>query len=168
MRKLSPMTKREKDQDSTFWRFIFVFLLIYMCISFFIKPMTTSGPSMEPTFTEGDFILCNRINKAYTYDDIVVVKIMTGLIPKNIIKRVVGVPGDTLYVKNGELYINNVKEERGFPKINDAGILNSPITLGENEYFILGDNRNNSNDSRNIGPVTKIDGKVISTGINFK
>ena len=74
------------------------------------------------------------------------------------VKRVVGVPGDTLYIKNGLLYVNEETVEEYFnDRIAEPGLLESEVTLGEDEYFVIGDNCNNSEDSRsaNIGSVRK-------------
>ena len=73
-------------------------------------------------------------------------------------KRVVAVPGDTLYIKNGMLYVNGEIEEDYFDdKIAEPGLAENEITLGEDEYFVIGDNCNNSEDSRsaNIGNIKK-------------
>ena len=74
------------------------------------------------------------------------------------VKRVVGAPGDTLYIKNGVLYVNDEPQESYFnDRIAEAGILENELTLEDNEYFVIGDNCNNSEDSRsaNIGSIKK-------------
>ena len=80
----------------------------------------------------------------------------------------VGLPGETVQINgSGEIYINGEKLEENYGKeiIRDAGAVASPIALGENQYFVLGDNRNNSTDSRIIGPIDKseIIGKLWRT-----
>ncbi len=73
------------------------------------------------------------------------------------VKRIIGMPGETVQIKDGYVYINGVRllEDEQFDKIEDPGDAESPFVLGANEYFVLGDNRNNSEDSRNgnIGAV---------------
>ncbi len=65
------------------------------------------------------------------------------------IKRVVAIPGDTVKIENGFLYVNKNKSFENFPKIDDAGIAKEEITLGSDEYFVLSDNREIMQDSRN-------------------
>ena len=66
------------------------------------------------------------------------------------IKRIIGLPGETVQVKNGEVYIDGeiLGEDYGAEAMEDAGIASDPIELGTDEYFVLGDNRNHSSDSR--------------------
>ena len=117
------------------------------------------GSSMEPYLYNGQTIYISKlsylISKPRSGD--IIVFLPNG--NKNThfyIKRVVGVPGDVVEFRNGRLYVNDVEEvDPKIDKAQDAGIAENAITLGVDEYFVLGDNRNNGEDSRsgNIGPV---------------
>ena len=126
--------------------------------------------SMDPTLNAGDVLLVDRM--AYRFStpkrgDIIVYK--TGDDSKKAsthIKRIIGLPGETIQIKDGQILIDGetYQEDGGFPAIENAGVAETRVTLGNGEYFVLGDNRNNSEDSRyaDMGNVKKrnIIGKV--------
>lgn len=123
-----------------------------------------SGESMLPTYENGNVVFVEKISNNFNRFDIITV------IPEKlnhiIVKRVIGIPGDTIQIIDGFVYINNKQiDDIITDKIKDAGMASTPITLNENEYFILGDNRNNSYDSRfeDVGIITSDDvfGKVL-------
>ena len=119
------------------------------------------GVSMENNLYNGQTIFVNQIAYLLFPPDAgdVVVFLPNGNINTHYyIKRVVGVPGDTVEFKDGRLYVNGVLEEdAGYDKVADPGIAEEPIRIGVDEFFVLGDNRNNSEDSRsgNIGLVKR-------------
>ncbi len=138
------------------WKVFTVVVIAFFLITRFISPVYASGESMMPTIKDGSLILCNSMIKDYKYDDIVVISVWEQTkMPISIIKRVVALPGDHIDIKDGILYVNGVKEERGFDIMEDPGIVTHEIVLGEDEYFVLGDNRNNSSDSRVYGIIKK-------------
>ena len=135
---------------------------------FLIQPFYVSGPSMEPNFHNNQYIIVDQIS--YRFDspnrgDVVVFKW-----PQNIaisfIKRIIALPGETVEVRDGEVYIYNTQNPNGTkltePYLNSETPTNVRRTLGKGEYFVMGDNRYNSSDSRNWGPVGRhlIVGKV--------
>lgn len=143
-----------------FWIFVSVFLavVIVFCIG-----MKTSviGTSMEPCLYNGQSIFLNRIIYKFTSPKAgdVIVFYPNGNDKLHLyVKRVVAVSGDTVQIKSGKLYVNGeVKENMFADKIADAGVAENEVTLGEDEYFVIGDNCNSSEDSRsaNIGNVKK-------------
>lgn len=143
-----------------FW--IFASMLVGV-VTMFCVGMRTSviGSSMEPSLYNGQKIFLNRViyGVSSPREGDVIVFLPNGNEKSHYyVKRVVGVPGDTLYIKNGILYVNGESVEEYFnDRIAEPGLLADEVMLGEDEYFVIGDNCNNSEDSRsaNIGTVKK-------------
>ena len=143
--------------------FFWIFASLLAVVIVFCIGMKTSviGPSMEPSLYNGQKIFLNRLIYKVASPRVgdVIVFLPNGNEKSHYyVKRVVGVPGDTLYIKNGLLYVNEETVEEYFnDRIAEPGLLESEVTLGEDEYFVIGDNCNNSEDSRsaNIGSVRK-------------
>lgn len=130
-------------------------ILILMIIMLIIQPMTISGQSMYPTLNNKDYVFVNKVvssKKSIDRGDIVVtnsnlIDAKTGK-NKKIIKRVIGLPGDHLEIKNGEVYINGdlYKEEYLSTNYTEGYV---DIIVPFESIFVMGDNRQNSEDSRN-------------------
>ena len=144
-------------------------LLAFGLIQAYGIRMAMAGESMEPTINSGDEVMIDRLiyhirdPRAY---DVVVYLPKGNLNAQTSIKRVIGVPGDTVLIKGGNVYVNGeMFEERVIGEsIEDSGIAGNEMKLGSDEYFLLGDNRNNSEDSRyvTVGAIKRdeISGKV--------
>lgn len=122
------------------------------------------GNSMEPTLLGGQEILINRFRYLFTSPDRgeVVVFLPNGNTNSHYyVKRIIALPGENVQIIDGQIYIDGVMaaEDERFDEIADPGIAENEIHLGEEEYFVLGDNRNSSEDSRsgNIGAVKEND-----------
>ncbi len=138
-----------------------VFLVIYQ---FFLRPFEVKGDSMYPNFHTGSFVLTNvlsiRLNNP-KLGDVVVFKAPPDP-EKAFIKRVIGVPGDTVRIQNGDVYLNDkLLDESTYIKSNVktyAGAFmreGQTVSVPENSYFVMGDNRPFSSDSREWGFVKK-------------
>ena len=126
---------------------------------------------MEPTLMEGQVVIVNKIEyylKSPKRNDVIVYKQSNREHSYYEIKRVIGLPGETVKIKNGIIYINDevLKEKIKTETIENAGLAEEGIKLDDNEYFVLGDNRNDSEDSRfaSVGNVLKneILGKAVA------
>ena len=139
---------------------LLVFVLACILVINFGVMTSNVGQSMEPTLASGERVLTNRLIYKMTEPkrgDLVVFKPNGNENSHFYIKRVVGLPGERIQIIDGFIYINGevLIEKIKFEKMENAGIAEEEIKLGKDEYFVLGDNRNASEDSRNaeIGPI---------------
>ncbi len=173
--------KRDRVKAVVEWaaEILVVCILAWMLVSFFGQRVSNAGDSMSPVLKNGDIVLINRI----VYDarkpkrgEIIAFRPNGNENAHYCIKRVVGLPGETVQIKDGKIYIDGKKQKEDIytSGLDFAGIAEEPIELGETEYFVLGDNSAGSDDSRlaDIGNVKREDigGKVwfvTSIGKNF-
>ena len=151
-----------KEQIKEHWKLIiFLFIVTFFILQLFVvSPCLAIGESMYPTLANGDIQLIIHNNKNIERYDIIGVYIDKKLC----VKRVIGLPGETIQYKNNKLYIDEKEiEDKYFNDMNDYGMLSEPVTLKNDEYIVLGDNRNNSKDCRIWGPIKKenIKGKLL-------
>jgi len=138
--------------------YLIIILVVVTLRTFIVTPIVVSGESMVPTLDGGELMLLKKYDTDYERFDIVVVnKNVEG---DNLIKRVIGLPNETIKYRNNKLYINDELLEDVYA-YGDTGNFRE-ITLGEDEYFLMGDNREISLDSRSIGIIKKseIEGTV--------
>lgn len=145
---------------------ISVALLLAIVIRFFIGGATTvSGTSMEPTLHNGDFLLVSKIPtyfKNYKRGDILIID--SPDLNEFYVKRLIGLPGETVEIQDGKVFINGKWMKEYYTDQETVSYSNAKWTLGNNEYFVLGDNRGTgaSNDSRLFGPVLAEHIKAVS------
>ena len=138
--------------------YVLIIIAVILIRTFIITPVRVDGASMDQTLEDGQILLLYKLANV-DYGDIVVLdEEKEGEI---IIKRIIGMPGDTVSIKDNTVYVNGeeLEEDYAYGETSDY----EEITLGDDEYFILGDNRPISKDSRYFGPVKEdeIIGKVI-------
>lgn len=142
--------------------FVLIFGAAYLFGHFVVGQVAVDGPSMNDTLQNGDRLLMNKFTYRFKELDryqIVVFKYAYDT-DTDYIKRVIGLPGETVQIDDdGNIYIDGelLEENYGKEVIEDPGMAADGITLGDDEYFVLGDNRNNSSDSRDadVGVVAK-------------
>lgn len=167
-------TVRKIIKEIIIWLLLIVLTITasyFITTNVFVKT-AVAGVSMEPTLMEGQVVIVNKIEyylKSPRRNDVIVYKQSNREHSYYEIKRVIGLPGEKVKIKNGIIYINDeaLKEKVKTETIENAGLAEEGIKLDDNEYFVLGDNRNDSEDSRfaSVGNVLKneILGKAIAT-----
>lgn len=176
MEKKALSSAREKLEDSKLrkvliWVFEIVVTLIFAVLTsmMLFQSVTMQESSMEPTLAVGSQYFVNKLaykTSSPKRGDIIVFRTNGSDDAALHVRRVIGLPGETIQIVNGRILINGeaYKEGKDFPSINNPGMAANAITLEAGEYFVLGDNRNNSEDSRyaDIGKVNKkyITGKL--------
>ena len=130
-------------------------LAVFLVRTYVFEPIVVDGPSMNDTLYTGDRVFVTKFDYLFGEPERGTVVICHYPNSKeNYIKRLVGLPGDTIEIRDGVTYLNGEALDESFiahPTNRDYG----PITLGDDEYFVMGDNRANSNDCRAVGPLTK-------------
>ena len=142
--------------------YILIILLVVLIRTFIITPVRVDGPSMNPTLANGEILLLEKYDRDFSRFDIVVLKYNNN----RLVKRIIGLPGDKVSYINGDLYINGNIVNEDFDHANTKNFSLSEIgydKIPEGYYFVVGDNRTNSLDSRIFGLVKKsnIQGKVV-------
>ena len=148
-------------------KIIIISLIIIIPVRYYlIQPFYVSGASMEPNFYDHEYLIIDEISYRFNNPqrgDIVVFKY-----PKNpsdfFIKRIIGLPDEQIKIVSNKITITNsekpggfILDERSYLSENSPTPNDTNITLGQDEYFVLGDNRTSSLDSRTFGPITRSD-----------
>ena len=138
--------------------YVFIVFLVIIVRTYIATPVRVDGNSMRKTLEDGDILLLYKMAK-FERNDIIVLDEKED--EEIIIKRIIALPGETIKIQNGKIYINDKEynDEFAYGDTSDY----EQVTLGENEYFTLGDNRLISKDSRYFGTITEdeIIGKIV-------
>ena len=144
------------------FKYILIAIIVIFLFLYVVSFQQVVGPSMQPTLQEGNIVIVSKLS--YKFGDIkrgdILVFEYDGM--KNLIKRVIGLPGEKIEFKNNTVYIDGIAYKESYLeniKTNDYKV----EKVEENHYIVLGDNRENSYDSREIGQISKDDiiGKVV-------
>ncbi len=146
-----------------------IYLLVVLCVAYLIvtyvgQRTQVSGSSMESTLSDADHLIVDKISYRFSEPERFDIIVFPFQYDKETyyIKRIIGMPGETVQIDiDGKIYINGelLEENYGREVIQNPGRASEPIQLGNDEYFVMGDNRNNSSDSRDpsVGNIHKKD-----------
>jgi len=165
----------EENKKNTFLKdlipYIIIIIIVVLIRSFIITPVQVEGNSMYSTLNDGEILLLKKYDKSYKRFDVVVFNFNNS----RLIKRIIGLPGDNVEYRDNKLYINGIYYKEKFLKNNQQTADFKLEELGykkipNNYYFVLGDNRTNSTDSRVIGLISSkyIKGKTDFAIFPFK
>ena len=157
--KKAMMAEEEKEPDirrEILGWILYIAIIVgatYLIVTFVGQRTRVSGDSMRESLHDGDNLIVDKITYRFNDPKRFDIIVFPFRYKENTyyIKRIIGLPGETVQITNdGKIYINQEELKEGYGKevILDPGNAYTPITLGEDEYFVLGDNRNNSSDSR--------------------
>jgi len=133
--------------------YVVIVVVVVIIRSYIVTPVVVSGDSMVPSLKDGQLLLLNKLS--YRFNDIERFDVVVVKVGKNeIIKRVIGLPGETIEYRDNQLYINGEVFETTYNFITDDF---DEKTVPEDKYFVLGDNRKVSSDSRIIGMIDRED-----------
>lgn len=172
--------KRFKKVLSFTWDFVKIAIIAFIIVApiryFLFQPFIVSGLSMAPSFASGDYLIVDEISYRFSEPqrgDIVVFKLKNKDYNEYLIKRIIGLPGETVVIKDGKVIIKNEENKDGYI-LKENYLPEERLTNGEleesvplNSYFVLGDNRGVSYDSRLFGFIEKdkLTGKVLFRGL---
>ena len=148
--------------------YIVIVIVVVLFRTFIATPVVVDGPSMDPTLRNGQLLILEKLDKNYKRMDIVIVKTKIDGSKERLVKRIIGLPGESIEYKHDKLYVNGKVVEDEFASITDRFSIEKLYKtkkIPNGYYFVMGDNRNVSLDSRDkrLGFVKKEDivGKAI-------
>lgn len=153
--RLANQTDREKELREIIGWIVYILIVVcatYLIVTYVGQRTKVSGDSMQATLQDGDNLIVDKISYRFRDPKRFEIVVFPYRYAENTyyIKRIIGLPGETVQIIGGYVYIDGeqLDEHYGLEVMNNAGNATQPIKLGEDEYFVLGDNRNASADSR--------------------
>lgn len=149
---------KEKKVLKDLLPYVVILIIVVLVRTYIATPIKVNGPSMQPTLNGGETMILYKLGKLERFKIVVV-----NTSEDHLIKRIIALPGEKIEYKNDKLFINDeeIADNFGDGETLDFG----PVILGSDEYFVMGDNRGNSTDSRILGPIKE---KYISGTTSFK
>jgi len=132
-------------------------VVLFIAVRAVVQNTRVEGHSMEPTLHDGQHVMVNKLVYDMTEPqrgDIVVLRSPEGG-PKPLIKRIIGLPGEQVRLEQGQVFVNGQRLDEAYLPESHGSETWGPYTLQADEYLVLGDNRDNSNDSRRFGPIQR-------------
>lgn len=130
--------------------YIMIVVVVVLIRAFIATPVRVDGASMNPTLEDGEILILKKYDRSLKRFDIVVLD-YNG---EKLVKRVIGLPGEKIAYKNNQLYVNGKRVKETFEH-EDTDDFELEEKIPDNYYFVMGDNRTNSTDSRMIGAIAK-------------
>ena len=147
--------KKKKNIFLSLLPYVIIVLVVVLIRTFIVTPVQVDGSSMYPTLEDKEILILKKYDKSFKRFDIVVFDYKGA----RLIKRIIGLPGETVEYFDNKLYINGVEVKEKFKRNSetlDFKLEDIDYTIiPEDKYFVMGDNRNNSTDSRLIGLIDK-------------
>jgi signal peptidase I len=149
--------------------YLFIIIMVFLIRAFVVTPVRVNGASMQPTLYDGDYLILEKLNPRLNRFDIIVLNYKE----EKLVKRIVGLPGEHVKYEDNQLYINGELVKENIPNLETFNFELQSLGVDEipnNYYFVMGDNRENSTDSRYIGLIKEEDivGKVRLQVFPFK
>lgn len=131
--------------------YVIIIVVVVLIRSFIVTPVQVDGSSMYPTLKDNEILLLKKYDKKYKRFDIVVLNYNNS----KLIKRIIGLPGEHIEYKDNKLYINGKYVKENFKRNTETSDFELDKKIPKDYYFVMGDNRDNSTDSRIIGFISK-------------
>ena len=140
--------------------YVIIVVVVVLFRTFIATPVRVDGSSMDSTLKDGDILILNKLNNNYERFDVVVVEVSIDGRKSKLVKRIIGLPGESIKYEDNELYINDkVVDDVAIERTSDFTLeeIYNVDSIPDNYYFVMGDNRNNSRDSRDytVGLIKK-------------